>query len=274
MARLGGFHTSRPFLQSTITAPLTARLQDDTSLFERALQREKDLQKETKKATDRLKKELEKVKKSAKNKQSKGEEETAAEEEVEDNGLQNQAKTKQDPMLQAVQNQAKTTQELDSFRRGSHFGAHQLRTREFGTHPLSERSWDLSSDAIFVSLKPLAAAPVEGFTRLNGHVPKGSRAFWRTTPGTIRKIPEPPPKRTIPRLEPADHETDPFDHPPSRSWLKGDPTVTGSSSAGGAESGMMVHTFTSYARRKKEWPGTDTGTGSRSTVMYASLPIN
>jgi len=261
MAGLGGFHTSRPFLQRS-NAKLANRIRNEASVFDRAVQRESEKQRESKKHTERIKKEIQLVKKAAeKNKQSEAEQEHAAEEEEEDDPMQKTQKPKkEDPMLQAVQNQAKGKPEVDSFRRGSHFGAKHLRTQEFGTHPLSERCWDSSSEAVFVSLKPLAAPPLDGPTRLNGHVPKTSKGFWRTDPGAIRKVPPPPPKRTTPRLEPADHEADPFDQPPARSWLHESPAV------GNPEAGFHVHTFASYSRRKTHWPCTDEGRGIGSPM--------
>lgn len=262
MAGLGGFHTSRPFLQRS-DAALTSRLRSDISDFERARVREREKADELLRKAEVHKKELEKIRKANKMRNQDGEKEVQQEgdEDNEEDPMQSTlkpAKTakEKDPGLQVVQQQAKGQVVEDSFRRGSHFGAKHLRTAEFGTQPMSERVWERNSEPIFVSLKPLAALPVEGAHRLAGHVPKSDKGFWRRTPGAINKVPEASPKRTVLRLDPADHSIDPYDHPPARSWLheepiRGDPP----------ESGLMSHTFTSYARRKRDWPRTDQGRG-------------
>lgn len=258
MSGLGGFHTSHPFLKRS-DAALTNRIRKDISEYGCAMQREREKQEVSAKESERLKKEREKIIKATKKKLSPEEEPEEVEEEEDDGSGNPPQKTQKsaakDPMLQAVQ-PAKVKQEgPDSFRRGSHFGAKHTRLQEFGTHPMTARSWERTSDAVFVSLKPLAAPPVEGPTRLGGHVPKTDKGFWRRAPGAINKVPPPSPKRTIPRLEPADHAVDPFDHPPFRSWLHEEPPL------GSSDVGLFQHTFTSYSRRKTQWPCKHEGRG-------------
>lgn len=254
MAGLGGFHTSRPFLQRS-DAVLTSRIRRDVSDYERAMLREREKQEEHAKATELHKKELEKIKMARKTPVTEEASPEGDEEGDEEDPLRKtqKAATGKDPMFEAVKQQAKAVNYQDSFRRGSHFGAKHHKTPEFGTHPMSARMWERNCEPVFVSLKPLALPPVEGLPRLAGHVPKTDKGFWRRTPGVV-KVPEPPPKRTIPRLEPADHRNDPFDHPPPRSWLHDEPHDS-------PTSGRMTHTFTSYARRKKHWPCKDEGRG-------------
>lgn len=262
---------SKPFLNKS-DAGLTRRIGRDISDYERAMVREREKTDESTRKAEAHKKELERIKK-LKNKSAKDDE--AEEEEEEDDGggldpmqTMKPAKTKKekDPMLEAVQQQAKVVNVEDSFRRGSHFGAKHLKTPEFGTHPVSARSWDQTSAPVFVSLKPLAALPVEGEARLAGHVPKTDKGFWRRAPGAINKVPEPPPKRTQIRLEPADHRNDAFDPPSDRAWL---PNYEEHVSNPVGDSGLMVHTFTSFSRRRKQWPKRDEGRGGVTPSMWA-----